>query len=236
MGSNVEDVMTQTVAVVREDTDFKEIVAKMDEYHVSALPVVDINERLTGIVTETDLLMKEEHPDLVREPHLLEMPTHRSVRKKATALKAEDVMTSPVQTVTRQARLAEVAALLHQFGVHQVVVVDRRDRIVGIVTRRDLLKVFLRSDGEIEEEITGLLERTLSIPPHTVRVRARRGVVSLEGELERAGLITVLIELVQRVDGVVSVDDRLTSQTHEESSGHMLTDPWARFNTASQVR
>jgi CBS domain-containing protein len=145
-------------------------------------------------------------------------------------------MTSPVQTVIPKAPLAEAARVLHELGVHQLVVVDENERILGIVTRRDLLKVFLRSDEDIEREITDLMERTLSIPQHTVRVRVRRGVVSLEGELERSALADVLVELVQRVDGVVSVEKRLTSRTHDGSFGNEVAAPWGRLSQPSQVR
>jgi CBS domain-containing protein len=232
MKRTVQDVMTRTVAVIGEDTEFKQIVDKMDEYRVSALPVIDVNDRLLGIVTETDLLMKEEHPDLGPAPRHLETPTHRSVRRKASARTARDLMTNPTQTVVPQAPLAEAARVLHELGVHQLVVVDEKERVVGIVTRRDLLKVFLRSDEEIEREISELLGRTLSIPDYVVRVRVRRGLVSLEGELERGALVSLLVELVQRIDGVVAVDNRLSSRAHDEESGASeFTAPWARFNT-----
>lgn len=206
----VRDVMTTTVVLVDESVGFKDIVRRMEDSGVSALPVVDAAGHLVGIISEADLLLKEEH---AREPHgghLLDGRRRRTERAKAEGLLAAQLMTAPVITIGPEASLGQAARLMHEKRVKRLPVVEERGKVVGIVSRADLLKVFMRPDEEIRQEVVGdVLARMLSIGPDRVRATVRDGVVTVEGLVERRSLIPFLTGLVRGVDGVVGVEEGL---------------------------
>jgi len=226
MKRTVSDVMTRTVVVVHAGAPFKDVVRRMQEYRVSALPVVDDDGRLVGIVSEGDLILKED-PDLDDAGHLFEGRQRRHEREKAAALVARELMTTPVVTVPPDATLGEAARLMHRKGVKRLPVVDGAGRIHGILSRPDLLKVFLRDDADIEHEVReDVVRRTLWIDPDTVLVSVHDGVVRLEGQLERRSLIPVLDRLVTAVEGVVGVDERLTYVVDDTAPSPDIPMPW----------
>jgi CBS-domain-containing membrane protein len=204
--------MTRDVITVDEDTPFKELVALMADTKVSALPVLDADGRVVGIVSEADLMLKEEFPEGPPEPGLFERHHHHhQERAKAAGATAVELMTSPAITVGPDASIAEAARLLHRHRIKRLPVLDPAGPLLGIVSRADLLKVFLRSDDQIAQEIRrGVLLRALWVDPDTVRVEVRDGVVTLTGRLERRSLIAIVVSLVRSLDGVVDVVDRLT--------------------------
>jgi CBS domain-containing protein len=231
MKRTVNDVMTKTVVVVRETAPYKEIVRLLDVHRVNALPVVDERGVLIGIVTQSDLLLKEEFADDNCERRRIRHRRHRRERTKAKGLVARDVMASPVITTTPEASLAHVARMLHDHGVKQVPVTDPQGKVVGIVSRRDLLRVFLRTDDEIRREVVEqIVVRTLWLDRSTVRVAVSEGVVTLQGQLDQRSLAEWLVELVEKVDGVVGVDDRLSHRIDDQAihSELMLTE-WGVF-------
>lgn len=222
----VGDVMTRKVVVVDAFESFKTIVRKMQEYRVSAIPVVDEDDRIMGIVSEGDLILKED-PELGGGAHLFEGIRRRQDRSKAAGLRAAELMTVPVFTTRPDASLGEAARLMHRKAVKRLPVVDEEGHVQGIVSRTDLLKVFLRSDDEITAEIReDVVRRTLWIEPDSIRVVVRDGVVRLEGQLERRSLIPLLERLVLAVDGVVAVEDHLTYLNDDSSRGSELPLPW----------
>ena len=236
MKRTVQDVMTRTVVVVNGSAPFKDVVRLMQEYRVSALPVVDASERLVGIVSEGDLILKED-PYLEGEGHLLESRRRRTQRGKAQGLVAAQIMTAPAVTVQAATTLGEAARMMHRLNVKRLPVVDADGMVIGIVSRADLLKVFLRSDAEISEDVVdGIIRRTLWIDPSTIRVVVREGVVSLEGRLERRSLVPVLIGLVHAVEGVVGVDDRLSYAVDDVSPTGDLPLPWAALSHGNPSR
>lgn len=210
MSWTVRSVMTEKVVAVRPQMPYKEMVALMSERGVSALPVVDVTDsdgRVVGIVSDADLLIKEERP-----PHrpggALVRPGGAEARAKARD--AEALMTAPVLTVRPEATLTEAARTMHRSGFKRLPVVDEHGRLVGIVSRSDLLKPFLRSDESIHREVVeDVMRDTLAIEGAAADVRVDEGVVTLDGELETRGLAALLVRLVGRIEGVVAVDDRL---------------------------
>ncbi len=228
MDSTVQDVMTKTVVVVNEDASFKEIVRLMQEYRVSAVPVVDGDDRVVGVVTEGDLILKE-GTELEAEAHVLESRRRKIQRLKASGIVAGELMTHPAETIGPHATLAEAARKMHRLAVKHLPVVDERGKLVGIVSRVDLLRVFLRPDREIRQDIEEtVIARTLWIDPATIRVTVAQGVVTLEGELERRSLIEALIEIVRAVPGVVSVRSRLSFQ-QDDTAVAGLVSPWMAY-------
>jgi CBS domain-containing protein len=227
MKRTVSDVMTRTVVSVNASTPFKDIVRLMQERRVSAVPVLDEDERVLGVVSEADLLLKED-PDLEGSPRLLEGTHRRQDRWKASGLVASQIMSAPAITVAPDASIGEAARLLHRMAVKRLPVVDPGDgRIVGIVSRTDVLKVFLREDEEIAREIReDVIRRTLWIEPDTIRVVVRAGVVTIQGQLERRSLIPVLERLVLATEGVVAVEADLSYASDDTGTTRDVTTTW----------
>jgi CBS domain-containing protein len=218
--------MTRTVVSVRASAPFKDVVRLMHDYRVSALPVVDDEDRLVGIVSEGDLILKED-PELDEGPHLFESRQRRHAREKAAGLVASELMTTPVMTVHPDAPLGDAARLMHRKGVKRLPVVDDSGRIHGILSRSDLLKVFLRADADIEHEVReDVIRRTLWIDPDTVNVVVHDGVVRIEGQIERRSLRSVLERLVTAVEGVVGVEAHLSFAVDDVSSVADMPIPW----------
>jgi CBS domain-containing protein len=136
-------------------------------------------------------------------------------------------MTAPVVTVAPDATLGEAARLMHRKGVKRLPVVNGGGKIHGILSRADLLKVFLRDDADIEHEVReDVVRRTLWIDPDTVQVSVHDGVVHLEGQLERRSLIPVLERLVTAVEGVVGVDEHLSFVLDDTTTSSDISVPW----------
>jgi CBS-domain-containing membrane protein len=202
--------MTHEVVTVDEQTAFKEIARLMADVQISAVPVLDADGRVVGIVSEADLLLKEESPQGPPGGWLFEGRRHREERAKATGDTAVELMTAPAITVGPDATVAEAARLLHRHQIKRLPVVDPPGPLLGIVSRADLLKVFLRSDHQIAQDVRrDVFQRALWVDPDTVAVEVRDGVVTLTGQLERRSLIPIAVSLVHGVDGVVEVVDRL---------------------------
>jgi CBS-domain-containing membrane protein len=211
MQSLVKDVMTTPVVTVDPTTSFREIVARLAEHRVSAVPVVDDDNRVLGVVSEADLLLKEEFPEPDKDIPLWRTRRHRLERAKAAGDTAAELMSAPAVTVGPDATVTEAARLLHRHGIKRLPVVDPAGPLLGIVSRADLLKVFLRPDAEIAREIRQeVLQRAMWVNPDTVAIEVRDGVVTLTGQLERRSLIPIAVSLVHGLDGVVDVVDRLT--------------------------
>ncbi|MEW6059390.1 MAG: CBS domain-containing protein [Actinomycetota bacterium] len=226
MQRKVQDVMTRTVVVVNDSAPFKEVVRRMQEASVSAVPVVDADGRLVGIVSEGDLILKED-PNLEGEGGLFESRHHRIDRQKAAGLVASQLMTAPVITVGPDATLGEAARLMHRHSVKRLPVVGPEGTVLGIVSRADLLKVFLREDAEIALQVTeDIIRRTLWIDPATIQVTVREGIVSLDGQIERGSLIPVLVALVRALEGVVGVENSLSYLVDDTTPPKELPLPW----------
>jgi CBS-domain-containing membrane protein len=213
MNLTVRDVMTSTVVTVVDSAPFKEIVRLMQVHGVSALPVVDAEGRLAGIVSEADLLPKEAS-ETDGEHHLF--GPRRKRADKAGGLVAAQLMSAPVVAVGPDATLREAARLILERKVKRLPVVDDGGRIIGIVSRADLLKVFLRPDNEILDEVTkSVLLRTLWLEPDTVKATVREGVVRLDGVVEQRSMLPLVVGLVKGVDGVIGVDSHLGYQVDD---------------------
>ncbi|KUO06235.1 CBS domain-containing protein [Streptomyces caeruleatus] len=194
----VSDVMTHTVVAVGSEAPFKEIVELLNQWKVSALPVLAGEGRVVGVVSEADLLPKEEFRN-GNEP--AGDPTGQL---KAAALTAGELMSTPAVTVHADASLAEAARIMARRHVKRLPVVDGVGLLQGVVSRSDLLKVFLRSDAEIADEIrSGVLTH---LPVTTgLGVSVVEGVVTLSGSMPERGLEPVVARAVRAVEGVVDV-------------------------------
>jgi len=226
MKPTVSQVMTPDVVTVDALAPFKEVVRLMQEYRVSALPVVDTDGVLVGIVSEGDLILKED-PELGPGRHLFESRRHAVDRSKAAGKLAHELMTTPVISIGPDATLGEAAQRMHRAEVKRLPVIDADGHLVGIVSRADLLRVFLREDAEIAREIReDVIRRTLWIDPDTIRIVVREGVVRLQGQVERRSLLPIVERLVSSIEGVVALDDRLSYAADDTVPTDMPT-PWS---------
>ncbi|MET9730229.1 CBS domain-containing protein [Streptomyces sp. NPDC006458] len=211
----VGEVMTREVVEARRETSAGNVAQLLYRNRISGLPVVDGDDKVVGVISETDLIRSQSaRADQGRARRLRIPPLRRSARRGAAlarATTAEDLMSTPAITVHPEQRVADAARMMERHGVERLPVVDEEDRLIGIATRRDLLRVFLRTDEEVSREILdGVVSRTMGLPPHTVFVSVRDGMVTLEGHLERRSDIPLLLRLAYRVDGVVGVINSLT--------------------------
>jgi CBS domain-containing protein len=199
--------MSTDLVTVEKTTSYKEVARLMSEHKVNALPVVTKSGRLIGVVSEADVLRKEER----RFRRLVSGMSARRERAKAEARTAAQLMTSPVITTHPDASLASAARLMNDRHIRRMPVVDASGALIGMVSRLDLLRVFLRPDAEIGDEVHGVLTGVLLEDPQSVTVQVREGVVTLRGSLREPELIPAAMRLASDVDGVVAVTDELTS-------------------------
>jgi CBS domain-containing protein len=207
----VADVMTKHVHVANPLTPFKLLVRLMEENRISAIPIVDQQGVPIGIVSESDLLLKERRHELESSEGLLHIQRRRHQRAKAEGTLASEVMTSPAITVESDTNLSQAARLMQERNVRRLVVVDERGRIAGIVSRSDLLQVFLRTDEDLHDEIAGtLIPAVLMSSPEFVGVEVRWNIVTLSGDVDRKSDVEILTRLTRELDGVVGVVDQLS--------------------------
>ncbi|MEU0216303.1 CBS domain-containing protein [Streptomyces sp. NPDC006265] len=211
----VSDVMTHTVAAIGRGASFKEIVRMMQEWKASALPVLEGEGRVVGVVSEADLLPKEEFRD--SDPDRYTQLRRLSDLAKAGAVTAGELMTSPALTVHANATLAQAARTMAHARVKRLPVVDDGGMLQGIVSRADLLKVFLRDDEDIAEEVRReVVSYLFPYSTPSARVTVRDGVVTLSGRIRDRSLIPVAARLIRAVEGVVDVNFDISE--HDRSS------------------
>lgn len=200
----VSDVMTHTVVAVGRDAPFKDVVELMEQWKISALPVLEGEGRVIGVVSEADLLPKEEFRD--SDPDRFTQ-RHRLVDlAKAGALTAEELMNAPAVTVHADATLAEAARIMAQRKVKRLPVINDVGILEGVVSRADLLKVFLRSDEELTEEVRReVVERLFPLSADHIQVEVTEGVVTLTGWVDGTALVGVAERLARAVEGIVDV-------------------------------
>lgn len=217
MNTTVGDVMTAKVFSVPASAGFREMVELIERHHVSALPVVDEDDHVLGVVSEADLLLKEEQDELT-VPHLVETRRQRAERAKAAGVTARELMTAPPITIGPQAPVRTAARVMRERGVKRLPVVSWTGKLVGIVTRGDVLKVFLRDDEQIRREILDyVIAGLLLLDRGAVDVEVIDGVVSLNGHVDRMADARMLPGLCRSVDGVVSVQSHLSYRYRDDA-------------------
>ncbi|MFJ9566193.1 CBS domain-containing protein [Streptomyces fuscichromogenes] len=236
----VGSVMTTDVVNATTDTPFKEVARLLADHRISGLPVLDEDDKVIGVVSETDLMVRQAaHAgpyDHKRRATPIAQLTRGARRQaaKAGARTAGDLMSAPPVTVHAEDTIAAAARTMAERHVERLPVLDVENRLVGIVTRRDLLRVFLRPDLEIRQEVIDeVLAHALWVPPHTVEVSVTEGVVTLTGHMERQAETEIAVSMTRQVDGVVDVVDQLTyrigeDRVRERQALHGAADDWLR--------
>jgi CBS domain-containing protein len=209
-GRSVGDVMTTDVVSVHPDASFKQVVRVLAECGVDGAPVVDEDGALLGVVSGSDLTCHEEEPPRLAS---LRGRTARSHARKSRGRTARDLMSSPARTTGPSASVCEALAEMGRGGVGRLVVVQD-GRMVGILTRSDVLRTYLRSDRELQREVEQAVRAAVGCPSR-LAVSVDDGVVRLSGWVERTSCAWAASGAARAVAGVVDVEDLLTSDVDD---------------------
>ena len=214
----VSDVMTTTVVTVDRITPYQDIDRLLTRHRISGVPVLKMGREVVGVVSETDLLAAEDETrrqarmagSMGRRWHLR--------RQQHVRLTAGALMTSPAVTIGPDATIPAAARLMNTHHVRRLPVVDDEGKLVGIVSRRDLLSVFLRPDADIAHDIRQVLDELPLADPKEIIAEVKHGVVTLAGSIRPASghepdLMPLALRLIWDIDGVVDVVNRLGEPT-----------------------
>ncbi|MEE1769982.1 CBS domain-containing protein [Streptomyces sp. JV185] len=200
---SVCDLMTPTAVSVQRGTTFKEIARLLDEFGITAVPVVDENGCPVGVVSEADLF-----------------------RRHDTGNTAVDLMSRPAITAAPEWSAVRAARVMEKHKIKRLPVIGNEGRLIGVLSRSDLLQLFLRRDHAIQEEILeDVLTHTLRLSPSSLTVEVADGVVTLSGTVTRHSLVPVILRLCRSVDGVVDVIDRLEYERADAPDGVRIDTP-----------
>ena len=221
----VSDVMTTSVVTVDRITPYQEIDRLLTEHRISGMPVLKMGREVVGVVSEADLLAAEDETS--RRARMADTAGRRRlVRKQPHAsLTAGTMMTAPAITIGPDATIPSAARLMNTHHIRRLPVVGQDGKLVGIVSRRDLLSVFLRPDADIIHDVRQVLAEIPVIDPKDVIVTVRHGVVTLTGTMrpepdDSHHLLPLALHLIWDIDGVVDVVNKLgkTKQVREATA------------------
>lgn len=206
---NVREVMTCDVVTATPDTPLPRVIDDLIVHGISGMPVVDAQRRVLGVVSEADVVAKEAYGPRHRALGVLGalLRGHQNRwTSKASGMTAGDVMTQPPVTAGPDDSVRRAAARMVTLSVKRLPVVDESGRLIGIISRRDVMRLFHRTDGELALEVQRLLTDPLMVPEdHDVRVEVYDGEVVLTGTA-RCPLDIKLIEaMVLDIPGVLEV-------------------------------
>ena len=208
MSATVRDVMTTSVITVHGDTPFKEMAAMLGSSGVSGFPVIDQAGKVIGVVSETDMLIKE--ADRASHPELFAGLRRSRDLQKAAGVTAGELMTSPPVTIGPDEPVQHAALLMYDRAVERLPVVDEAGHLVGIVSQVDVLSIFSRPDEEIRREVTDRVIRpAFRMHPERLKLSVQDGIVTLSGRPETDQAGQDIIEAVWHIEGVVAVRDEL---------------------------
>jgi CBS-domain-containing membrane protein len=212
--SMVRDVMTTDVVTVDRITPYKEIARLLAGHRISAVPVLAMGRHVAGVVSEDDLLAVRDRARRAQADKTWHLPWTRHPGSQHPKLTAGEIMSSPAITIHPDAPIPRAARLLHDRHIKRLPVVDPDGKLIGIVSRRDLLRVFLRPDTLIAQQVRELLAEILLTDPASVTVSVHGGVVTLAGQPvpeDQRDLISVAVRLIWDIDGVVDVVDQFSA-------------------------
>jgi CBS domain-containing protein len=209
MNSTVKDVMSTHVIAAKQSAPYKELAAMLRNQRVSAFPVIDDDNKVIGIVSETDLLTKEALEGTV--PGTLQGLTDQHVRSQVNGVTAAELMTRPAVTIGPDEPVTNAARLMYNHRVKRLPVTSDDGTLIGIVTRSDVLSVYSRPDADIQREITqDLILGTFGGDPARFTVTVKDGIVTIGGTPATTAAGHDIIAAARHAEGVVAVRDRLS--------------------------
>ena len=219
----VSDVMTTSVVTVDRITPYQEIDRLLTEREISGVPVLKMGRQVAGVVSEADLLAAED--EAARKARLASAIGRRwRLRKRPhLSLTADTLMTAPAVTIGPDATIPSAARLMNTHHIRRLPVIDEDGKLVGIVSRRDLLSVFLRPDQDIVHDVRQVLAELPVADPKDVIVTVKHGVVTLTGPMpsepgQKQDLIPLALRLIWDIDGVVDVVNKLGATKPSEAA------------------
>jgi CBS domain-containing protein len=209
--SRVRDVMTTSVVTVDRITPYKEIARLLVDHQISGVPVLTLGRHVAGVVSEADLIAARDESVATRKlwTGVLRYGTDRS---RLARLTAEKLMTAPAVTIHPDATVAAAAKSMTSHHVKRLPVTDTDGKLVGLVSRRDLLSVFLVPDAEIERQVRELFAEVA--PGEEIKVHVDGGIVTVSGHASRAalnGAIRAALGMAWDIDGVVDIIEHTAS-------------------------
>jgi CBS-domain-containing membrane protein len=208
----VHEVMTTDVATTTPEALLKDAALELVRRRISGMPVIDGDRHVVGVVSEADILAKE--GDEQKPGGFLQWlvdPGDPWVAARFDAVTVGDAMSSPARTVAADRTVAEAATLMLDENVNRLPVVDAEGTLIGLVSRGDLVRAFVRTDEEILKEIEDdVLRRVMWLNPSDVEVTVEDGIVTIKGEVASEADADLLPKFVRRVPGVVEVTSALT--------------------------
>jgi CBS domain-containing protein len=220
MSSTVKDVMSTHVIAASKSAPYKQLAAMLRDQRVSAFPVIDEDNKVIGVVSETDLLTKEALEGSV--PRTVQGMARQRVRSQVNGVTAADLMTKPPVTIGPDQTVTDAARLMYNRRVKRLPVVNGDGTLIGIVTRSDVLSVYSKPDLQIRSEITEeLIRGTFGYDPAKFTVTVKDGIVTVEGTPEATQVGLDIIDAARHMEGVVAVRDRLTYPDDPAHGGGM---------------
>lgn len=216
----VKELMTTDVVTIGPEASLKDVARVLSEQRISGMPVVDAERRVLGVVSEADILYKEKGSEAKGGFLGWLLLEGIEADEKLAARTAGEAMSTPVISLGPKRPVAEAAAKMIEYGVNRLPVMDEEGKLLGIVTRADLVRAFTRTDAEIMREIReDVIVHTLWISPERVRVAVSKGEVTLAGQVETKTDAELLPHFVERVPGVVGVKSDLSWEYEERKLG-----------------
>lgn len=212
----VRDIMTTDAIWVDKRTSGTAVARLMSEHRINAVPVLTGAHRVAGVVSEADLLRTQHR----RADRYRGWWLGRSGAKRPGRQTAGQLMTAPAITIHPDSPLAGAALRMTEHNLTMLPVVDAQGELLGVVSRRDLLRVFLRPDSDVAAEVRQVLVDVLLVDPNAITVTAHDGLVTLSGQVERADLVATAGRLAGEVDGVLAVVDNLSAATVPSGRAH----------------
>jgi CBS domain-containing protein len=225
----VRQVMRREVLTVSPTTPLKDVAQLLVDRRISGVPVVDDDGRVLGVVSEADFLIKEQGSDQIQHRPLSrfigESSATRRAMAKVAAVTAGEAMTSPAVTVEPFSSIPAAANLMTSRGVNRLPVVDE-GRLVGIVTRADLVRSYVRSDEELADTIrVEVLRQLLWLDPGAFTIGVRDGVASVAGSVERRSTAEMIARSIAMVPGVVDVRASVRWRVEDRDVSPVENDP-----------
>lgn len=212
--ATVRDVMTTSVITFRPDTPLHDVASQLIGARISGAPVVAADGTLLGVVSEADILIKEQGREAI--PHrrlsgvLGDSAATKAALAKAAATNAGEAMTTPAITVGENATIAEAARIMTDHHINRLPVVSG-GRLVGIVTRADLVRTFVRTDAELVEIIRDeVLWRSMWVNPVGFDIKVDGGHVRIRGHVDRRSTADLIASVTTMVPGVIDVRSSIT--------------------------
>jgi CBS domain-containing protein len=221
--------MTRSVLTVRQDTPLKDVARLLIDSGIAGVPVLDAKGAVCGVVSEGDFLIKEQGAEHLRHRRLATLLGDDSAteaqREKLAARTAGEAMSAPPITIRPDRPIREAAALMTERHVNRLPVIDD-GQLVGIVTRSDLVRAYVRTDEELQRTILeDVLLKSLWLNPASFSVTVADGEASITGNVERRSTALMVEEAVKSVPGIVAVDAKIHWGTDDRDIQPAEKDP-----------